>query len=148
MKSQGSVTEYLAEDQRPWRDLHIILRNVIPPHGKRVQKPSKQADRPPGVWSSPLTGDSPTSAGGQGAAPLAIAPTLGSGRTLQQVAGAAGEVHHIVQVELAAVGQPMGGVPRVSTGDGYGGRQAHMVVRRRTSHHPHLEFFIMHIHMC
>ena len=119
------MTEYLAKDQRPWRDLCVILRNVIPPCGKRVQKPSN-----PGMWLPPLTGGSPTSAGGQGAAPLAIAPTLGSRRTLQQVAGVAGKVHHVVQVELAAIGQPVGGVPRVSTGDGCGGTQVHTVVRR------------------
>ena len=124
------MAEYLAKDQRPWRDLCIILRNDIPPCGERVQKPSKQADRPPGVWLPLLTGGSPTSAGGQGAAPLAIAPTLGSRRTLQQVAGVAGKVHHVVQVELAAIGQPVGWVPRVSTGDGYGGTQVHTVVRR------------------
>lgn len=124
------MTEYLAKDQRPRKDLCVILRNIIPPRGKWAQKPSKQADRPPAVWLPPLTGGSPTSAGGQGAAPLAIAPTLGSRRTLQQVAGVAGEVHHIVQVELAAIGQPVGGVPRVSAGDGYGGRQVHMVVIR------------------
>ena len=98
--------------------------------------------RAPWCVMAPLTGASPTSAGGQGAAPLAIAPTLGARRALQQVAGAAGEVHHVVQVELAAIGQPVGGVPWVSTGDGYGERQAHMVLRRPTSHYPHLEFFM------
>lgn len=66
-------------------------------------------------------GSSLTSAGGQGAAPLATAPTLGSRCTLQQVARVTGEVHHIVQVELTAIGEPAGRVPRVATGDGCGG---------------------------
>ena len=39
-------------------------------------------------------------------------------------------IFHVVQVELAAIGQPVGGVPRVSTGDGCGGTQVHTVVRR------------------
>lgn len=60
----------------------------------------------------------PTSTGGQGAAPLAVAATLGLRRPLQHVAGAAGEVDHVVQVELAAVGEPVGGVARVPAGDG------------------------------
>lgn len=47
------MTEYLAKGQRPRRDLCVILRNVIPPRGKWVQKPSKQADRPPAAWLPP-----------------------------------------------------------------------------------------------
>lgn len=81
-----------------------------------------------GKGSSP--GNFPTSTRGQRAAPLAVAPTLGSRSTLQQIAGVAGEVHDIVQVELSAVSEAMGGVPRVTTCDGYGGRQVHVIVKK------------------
>lgn len=63
-----------------------------------------------------------TSAGRQGAAPLAVAPTLGPGGTLQQVARVTGEIHEVVQVELAAIGEPMGRISRVSTRDGCGNK--------------------------
>lgn len=61
-----------------------------------------------------------TSTDRQGAAPLAIAPTLGPGGTLQQVACVTGEIHEVVQVELAAIGEPMGRISRVSACDGCG----------------------------
>lgn len=64
----------------------------------------------------------PTLAGGHGAAPLAAAPALGAGRAPQHVAAAAGEVHHVVEVELGATREPMGGVPGVAARDGCGGR--------------------------
>lgn len=70
----------------------------------------------------------PTSTCGQGAAPLAVAPTLGLWRPLQHVARVAGEVHHVIQVELAAVGEPVGGVPRVPAGDGCRGRQVPVTI--------------------
>lgn len=83
---------------------------------------------------------SPTSAGGQGAAPLAVAPTLGSGGTLQQVPRVAGEVHDVIQIELTAVGESVGGVPRVATRDGCGGRQVLVSVRKYLGRHPPLGF--------
>lgn len=107
-------------------------------HNKgRLQKPwlwrgsfTRYARRQaPGCYDSALTnpgGSSPTSAGGQRAAPLAVAPTLGSRCALQQVAGVAGEVHDIIQVELAAISEAVRRVPWVATGDGYGGRQVHV----------------------
>jgi hypothetical protein len=65
-------------------------------------------------------GHLPTLTGGQRAAPLAIAPALGPGGPLEQVACVTCEVHEVVQVELAAIGDSMGRVSRVSTGDGCG----------------------------
>lgn len=123
--------------KRPWSDLHVILRNVFPPQQKALAEAltlegklhplcTQTGSR---VLSSALTnpgGSSPTSAGGQRAAPLAVAPTLGSRCTLQQVAGVAGEVHDIIQVELAAISETVRRVPWVATGDGYGGRQVHI----------------------
>lgn len=76
-------------------------------------------------------GSCPTSTGGQRAAPLAAAAALGLGRALQHVAGAAGEVHHVVQVEGAAVGAPVGGVAGVTAGDGCGGGQARVIVSKQ-----------------
>lgn len=69
-----------------------------------------------------LSHTSPTSTDGQGAAPLAVAPTLGSRGTLQQVARMAGEIHKVIQVELGAIGEAMGRVSRVSTCDGCGNK--------------------------
>lgn len=59
-----------------------------------------------------------TSAGGQGAAPLAIGQALGLGSSLQAEAGVALEFGHVVEVELGALGEAVGGVARVATGDG------------------------------
>lgn len=87
-------------------------------------------------------GASPTSTGGQSAAPLAVAPTLGSGGALQQVAGATGEVHHVVQVELAAVGEPVRGVPGVATGDGCRRTQVLVRVRKYPGRRPPLDFLL------
>lgn len=66
----------------------------------------------------PFLEASPTSAGGQSTAPLSIAAALGPGCALQLVSSRAGEVHHVVQVELGAVGEAAGGVSRVAAGDG------------------------------
>lgn len=97
-----------------WRDLVLAFRSV-----SSDAKPicTSRAGSPPPF---------PTSTGGQGAAPLAIASTLGLRRPLQHIAGVAGEVHHVIQVELAAVGEPVGRVPRVPAGDGCRGRQLHV----------------------
>lgn len=59
-----------------------------------------------------------TSAGGQGAAPLAVGQALGLGSSLQAEAGVALEFGHVVEVELGALGEPVGGVAGVATGDG------------------------------
>lgn len=59
-----------------------------------------------------------TSAGGQGAAPLAVGQALGLGSSLQAEAGVALEFGHVVEVELGALGEAVGGVARVATGDG------------------------------
>lgn len=99
------------------RDLVLALRSVSS-DGKPFC--TSRAGSPPPPF--------PTSTGGQGAAPLAIAPTLGLRRPLQHVARVAGEVHHIVQVELAAVGEPVGRVPRVPAGDGCRGRHVPVTI--------------------
>lgn len=65
-----------------------------------------------------------TLAGGHRAAPLAAAPALSARRTPQHVAAAAGEVHHVVEVELGAAGEPVGGVPGVAARDGCWGGKA------------------------
>lgn len=59
-----------------------------------------------------------TSAGGQGAAPLAIGQALGLGSSFQTETRVALEFGHVVEVELGALGEPVGGVARVATGDG------------------------------
>ena len=82
----------------------------------------------------------PTSTGGQRAAPLPAAPALGLGHALQNVASAAGEVHHVVQVEGAAVGEPVGGVAGVTAGDGCGGRQVCVLISKQARHPCHREF--------
>lgn len=48
----------------------------------------------------------------------------------------AGEIHKVIQVELAAVGEAMGRVSRVSTCDGCGKRSTSLPTLNR--HHPHL----------
>lgn len=60
----------------------------------------------------------PTSTRGHRATPLAVAPTLGSRGALQQIAHVTGEIHDVIQVELAAISESMGRVSRVTTCDG------------------------------
>lgn len=110
--------------ERPARVLETRSRHA----GRRSGHAPREAPAPAG--GSDL-GASPTSTGGQRAAPLAAAPALGPGRPLQHVAGIAGEVDHVVQVELAAVGEPVRRVPGVTTRDGCGGRQVRVKGRRR-----------------
>lgn len=121
--------------QSPGRDLYFILMNVSPHWAVKAPAAScalrrasrtrylgvfiRRYPRPAGL----ISGAFPTSTGGQSAAPLAVAPTLGSRGTLQQVASVTGEVHHVIQVELTAVGESMRGVSRVATCDGCVGRQ-------------------------
>lgn len=54
----------------------------------------------------------------QRAAPLSIKPTLSPGAPAEHVTPATGEVDHVVEVELAAVGPPVGRVAGVTAGDG------------------------------
>lgn len=70
------------------------------------------------MWRNPIGRRRLTSAGGQGAAPLAIGQALGLGCSLQAEAGVALEFGHVVEVELGALGEAVGGVARVATGDG------------------------------
>lgn len=56
----------------------------------------------------------------QSVAPLAVGLALGPDCPLQDVAGVAGKFYHVIQVELGALRQPIGGIARVTTGDGYG----------------------------
>lgn len=58
-----------------------------------------------------------TFADGQRAAPLAIKSTLSSSAPGEHVAPVTGEVDNIIEVELAAVGSPVGGVAGVTAGD-------------------------------
>lgn len=94
---------------------------------------------PSGSWLEA----SPTSAGGQWAAPLAVAPTLGSSWALQQIAGVAGEVDDVIQVELTAICVPVGRIPRVAAGDGCGGRKVGVTIKANAPH-PHQEPLDMH----
>lgn len=59
-----------------------------------------------------------TFAHGEGVAPLSVHATLSSGCAVQQIARVAGEVDHIVQIELTAVGSAVGGVSRVTASYG------------------------------
>lgn len=71
-----------------------------------------------GRWRNPKGEPRPTSAGGQGAAPLAVGQALGLGSSLQAETRVALEFGHVVEVELGALGEAVGGVARVATGDG------------------------------
>lgn len=60
-----------------------------------------------------------TFADGQRAAPLPIKSALSSSTSTEDVTSATGEVHNIIEVELAAVGLPVGRVTGVTAGDGW-----------------------------
>lgn len=94
-----------------------------PSNRRRAPWERVRTPRPQRRAGGRAAGAPPTSARGHWAAPLAAAPALRPRRPEQRVARAAGEVHHVVQVELAAVREPVGGVPGVAARDGCGGRQ-------------------------
>lgn len=54
----------------------------------------------------------------QGAAPLSIKSALSPSASTEDVTSVAGEVDNIIEVELAAVGAPVGWVARVTACDG------------------------------
>lgn len=59
-----------------------------------------------------------TFADGQRAAPLSVQATLSSSPPSEHVTTVTREVDDIIEVELAAVGSPVGGVAGVTAGDG------------------------------
>lgn len=53
----------------------------------------------------------------KGAAPLSVESTLSTCISTEDVTSVTGEVDNIIEVELAAIGPPVGWVARVTTSD-------------------------------
>lgn len=90
------------------QDTHSILKTL-----REVLLPVTN-----GIFHKAWIGTVHHSTRGQRATPLAVAPTLGSRGALQQIAHVTGEIHDVIQVELAAISESMGRVSRVTTCDG------------------------------
>lgn len=56
----------------------------------------------------------------QGAAPLSIKSALSTSVSTEDVTSVTGEVDNIIEVELAAIGSPVGWVPGVTTSNSWG----------------------------
>lgn len=61
----------------------------------------------------------------QGAAPLSVESTLSTSVSTEDVTSVTGEVDNIIEVELGAIGAPIGWVARVTTSDSWGNREKH-----------------------